>query len=151
MFTPRRAALPFAACLALALASCGGNDSSSSSKASSNPATTASPSSSTTAAAGASGGQTVKLDADPNGGLAFVPSKLTAKAGKVTLDMTNPSSSGLSHGVAIEGHGVDKDGKIVAAGGHSTVTVDLKPGTYEFYCPIPAHKAAGMEGKITVS
>ena len=60
--------------------------------------------------------------------------KLSAKAGKVTLVMKNPSSSGLEHGIAVEGHGVDNDGKIVGLGGTSTVTVKLKKGKYEFYC-----------------
>jgi uncharacterized cupredoxin-like copper-binding protein len=145
-----RAVLSLAACLALALAGCGGDDNDSSS-ASSTPATTSEASSSSTTTTAASGTQAVKLSADPNGGLSFVPTKLTAKAGKVTLDMTNPSSAGIAHGVAVEGHGVDKDGEVVGPGEHSKVTVDLKPGTYEFYCPVPAHKAAGMEGELTVS
>jgi uncharacterized cupredoxin-like copper-binding protein len=150
MLALRRFLLPLASCAALALAGCGGNDnSSSSSKASSTPSTSAS-ATKTTPASG-SAGQTVKLSADPNGGLSFTPKKLTAKAGTVTLDMTNPSSAGIAHGVAIEGHGVDKDGKIVNPGSNSTVTANLKPGTYEFYCPVPAHKAAGMTGEITVS
>jgi uncharacterized cupredoxin-like copper-binding protein len=31
------------------------------------------------------------------------------------------------------------------------VTVDLKPGTYEFYCPVDGHKAGGMKGELTVN
>ena len=62
--------------------------------------------------------------------------------------MANPSP--VPHAIAIEGNGVDKDGQTVATGGHSTVTVDLKPGTYSFYCPVPGHEAAGMKGTLTV-
>ena len=57
----------------------------------------------------------------------------------------------MSHGIGIKTNGVDKDGQIVSPGSKSTVTVNLKPGKYEFYCPIPSHKAAGMTGTLIVS
>jgi plastocyanin len=81
--------------------------------------------------------------------LAFNHKTLTAKHGTVTLVMSNPS--GTQHAIAIEGHGVDKDGKTVGKGGTSRVTVRLKKGTYTFYCPVDGHKAAGMKGKLIVS
>ena len=81
--------------------------------------------------------------------LAFNHKTLTAKHGKVTLVMANPSST--NHGIAVEGHGIDKDGKTVGKNGTSRVTVTLKKGTYTFYCPVDGHKAAGMKGKIVVS
>jgi plastocyanin len=28
--------------------------------------------------------------------------------------------------------------------------VDLKPGEYEYYCPVGNHKAEGMEGTLSV-
>jgi uncharacterized cupredoxin-like copper-binding protein len=96
-------------------------------------------------------GQKLKLEADGDGGLYFEQRHLKAKAGAVTLDMENPSGSGTSHGIAIEGNGVDKDGQVVRPGKESTITVTLKPGTYEYYCPVPSHKAAGMKGKLVVS
>ena len=64
--------------------------------------------------------------------------------------MANPSSTGKQHGIAVEGNGVDKDGQIVAPGSTSKITVTLKPGKYEFYCPVDGHKASGMEGTLTV-
>ena len=68
---------------------------------------------------------------------------------KVTLVMANPSS--FPHAIAVDGHGIDKDGKTVNKGGTSRVTVKLKKGTYTFYCPVDGHEAAGMKGKLIVS
>jgi uncharacterized cupredoxin-like copper-binding protein len=95
-------------------------------------------------------GQTLRLRANAHGKLRFTTERLTAHAGRVTLVMANPRSSGKPHGIAIEGRHVDKDGRIVSPGGTSRVTVTLKKGTYEFYCPVRGHKAAGMEGKLVV-
>ena len=65
--------------------------------------------------------------------------------------MNNPSTSGVPHGIAVEGNGVDQDGKTVQPGGKSTDTLTLKPGTYTFYCPVPGHKEAGMKGTLVVN
>ena len=94
--------------------------------------------------------KTVKLSADASGKLKFNKSKITVTHGKVSFVMKNPSGSGKPHAVAVEGKGIDKDGKTVQPGGTSKVTVTLKKGTYEFYCPVGNHEAAGMKGKITV-
>lgn len=131
------------ALLSLAIAGCGGSSSSSS--------TTSSGAASTQPSGTASGGgQTVKLSADSNGALKFTQTSLSAKSGNVTLDMSNPSSSGVEHGIAIEGNGVDQDGTIVQPGGTATLTANLKPGKYEFYCPFDSHKQQGMTGTLTV-
>jgi uncharacterized cupredoxin-like copper-binding protein len=98
----------------------------------------------------ASGTKTVKLSADASGKLKFNKSKITVTHGKVAFVMKNPSGSGKPHAIAVEGKGLDKDGKTVQPGGTSKITVTLKKGTYEFYCPVDGHKAAGMEGKVTV-
>src|SRR4051794_31080460 len=44
---------------------------------------------------------TLRLTADPHGALRFNTSHLTAKAGRVKLVLTNPSSSGMPHGIAV--------------------------------------------------
>ena len=124
----------------LALAGCGGSDEKSSGSSSS--------SSSSNSSASSGGGETLKLAADKSA-LKFDKSSLTAKAGKVTLEMSNPSQ--LPHAVAIKGNGVDVDGKTVGNGETSTASTDLKPGTYTFYCPVPGHEAAGMKGTLTVN
>ena len=96
-------------------------------------------------------GEVVNVMASPHGRLRFTMTQATvARPGTVTLRMANPSSAGIKHGIAIEGHGVDRDGPIVAPGKTSTVTVTLKKGTYTYYCPVPGHEQAGMKGTLTV-
>ena len=48
-----------------------------------------------------------------------------------------------------KGKGVEEETKTVT-GGSADVTVDLKAGKYEFYCPVDGHRQAGMEGTLTV-
>ena len=94
---------------------------------------------------------TAKLRANANGAFKYNKSKLTVPAGTVKFKFKNPASSGLKHGLEIEGHGIEKRAKNVKPGKSSSVTVKLKAGkTYEFYCPVDGHHAAGMEGKIVV-
>jgi plastocyanin len=141
---------------AVGVAGCGGSSSSSTSSSPSSAATsstsTASAASSSAPASGgaaASGGaQTLHLAAATSQ-LVFNVKALKAKAGTVTLSMSNPST--LAHGVAIQGHGVNATGKIVSQGGVSAVTAKLAPGTYTFYCPVPGHRQAGMQGTLVVT
>jgi plastocyanin len=131
-----------------AVAGCGGgsNNSSSSSSTTSTTDTTTAPAKTTPSGGG--GATTLKVDADPSGALKFTKSSLSAKAGKVTVDMDNPSP--VQHGVGIKGNGIQQVGNAVGKGGVSTVTANLKAGTYEFYCPVDAHEQAGMKGTLTV-
>jgi plastocyanin len=73
---------------------------------------------------------------------------LEERAGRVTIEMANPSS--VRHNVSIEGGGVDREGETVGEGGRSTVSVKLRPGQYDFYCSVPGHRQGGMEGTLTV-
>ena len=79
--------------------------------------------------------------------LKFDKTELTAKAGKVTITMDNPSD--IPHDVEIEGPDVEA-GETVGKGEKSIATADLKAGEYDFYCAVGNHRAAGMEGKLTV-
>lgn len=80
--------------------------------------------------------------------LAFNTTSLTAKAGKVTIDFRNPSA--IPHNVVIEQNGKELAGFEPIASGEESETAELKPGTYTFYCSVPGHREAGMEGTLTV-
>jgi plastocyanin len=99
------------------------------------------------ASSGGGGATKLKLTADPDGGLTFDKTELTTKPGKVTITMDNPSD--VPHAVEVEGNGVEEETKTLT-NGTADVTVDLKAGKYEFYCPVDGHKEAGMEGTLTV-
>lgn len=95
------------------------------------------------------GGSTLTFEADPDGELAYTTTQASTEAGEVTIDFNNPQS--LTHDVAIE----DSSGKTVAqtdliGAEETSTTADLKPGTYTFYCSVPGHREAGMEGTLTV-
>jgi plastocyanin len=137
----------------LALAGCGSSSSSSTSSSTSTPASTPTTSSSTTSSTPAAGTEApssaLSLAANPEGELKYDKTSLTAKAGAVSIAFTNTSP--LGHNVTIEAAG----GKIVGAtptfqGGSKTLSVNLKPGTYKFFCSVPGHRMAGMEGTLTV-
>jgi uncharacterized cupredoxin-like copper-binding protein len=130
------------ALVALAATGCGSSSSSSSSASTPAPA----PAPASTSGGGAS--SNVSLAADPSGALKFDKTALAAKAGNVTITMNNPSP--VPHAIAVDGSGVSKSGQTVTMGGKSTITVSLKAGTYKFFCPVDGHRAAGMEGTLTV-
>ncbi len=92
--------------------------------------------------------QVVEIDVAQSG-FAFTKTTATAKAGNVELRSMNPQS--VSHDISIQGNGVDEHGNLVSGGGVSTVTANLKPGTYTFFCSVPGHEQAGMKGTLTVS
>jgi len=128
---------------AAVIAGCGGDDNEESAA---TPTATQAPADDSGSSSG--GGATLKFSAPADGSLKFDQKDATAKAGKVTVDFANPSST--PHAVEIEGNGVEEETETVTSGDAPPITVDLKPGTYEFYCPVPGHREAGMEGKLTV-
>lgn len=55
------------------------------------------------------------------------------------------------HALAIQGAGVDEESDTIEPGGRSEeMTVTLRPGTYEVWCPVGNHRAMGMELTLTV-
>lgn len=128
----------------LVLAACGGGngDTSGASGYASSPA--AAPS-----ADNGAGGSAVAIAADPTGELAFADTQVIATSGTDTIRFENESP--IPHNVEIE----DEAGAEVAAtetisGSSTSTAADLEPGTYTFYCSVPGHREAGMEGTLTV-
>ena len=135
--------------LAIMAAGCGGDDNGDSGSSSSSSSDTSTTEQSSGGGGGGGAAQTLKLSADPSGALKFDKSSLTAKAGKVTIVLDNPSS--LPHAVEIEGNGVEEESGTIGEGETTKVTATVKPGKYEYYCPVDGHKAAGMTGELTVN
>jgi plastocyanin len=101
------------------------------------------------AAKGGGGAASTTLDLEASETeLAYDTTNLSAKAGKVTIDFKNPSA--LEHNVVIEQNGKELAGFEPIAQGEASESAELKPGTYTFYCSVPGHREAGMQGTLTV-
>jgi len=135
-------------------AGCGGSSSSSTSSTTESsaaaPSTSTATSSSSAAAPAPSGAaQVLKLAADPSGGLSYDTTTLTAHPGKVTIEFTNMAS--IEHNVTVSSSsGSDIGATPTFSGATKSLTVDVKAGTYTFFCSVPGHRQAGMQGTLTV-
>jgi plastocyanin len=139
------AVLVVAAVAALGLAACGGGDDNNDTTAASTPPAT------TPAGGGGGGGaaSTVDISTPSGSDLAFDQKDVSAKSGNVTVSFDNKQAT--PHDVVIE----DSSGQELAktdliSSQTSTTTADLQPGTYTFFCDVPGHREAGMEGTLTV-
>jgi plastocyanin len=113
------------------------------------PAATTAPAATTPATAPAAGGKTTGLKlASAGAQLAYDTKQLSAPAGTVSIAFTN--SAPLEHNVTIAQGSTILGATPTFAGGSRTLTLKLKPGTYTFYCSVPGHRQAGMEGTLTV-
>jgi uncharacterized cupredoxin-like copper-binding protein len=73
----------------------------------------------------------------------------TLKAGKYTFEVKNDGK--VPHNLVVQGTGVQESTSDLAPGKSESLTVELKPGTYDFFCSIPGHKQLGMDQKVTVT
>jgi plastocyanin len=136
------AVLAVAALAVLGLAACGGGGDNNETTAAATPATTA-------PAAGGGGGSTVDISTPSGSTLAFEQKDVSAKAGSVTISFDNMQA--LQHDVKVEdSSGKELGGTDLVSSGTATATVNLTPGTYTFFCSVPGHREAGMEGTLTV-
>jgi plastocyanin len=114
------------------LAGCGSNDSSSDSAG--------------TTTSGSGSGSAIPVSLQD---FSIDPSTISPRSGgTVTFSVVNKGPS--PHALEIDGNGVEEETETLSTGDHADLTVDLKPGTYEIYCPIGDHRARGMEGKLVV-
>src|SRR6267142_2486734 len=77
-------------------------------------------------------------------------SEATIAAGPVTFTVTNGGS--IPHAFEVEGAGIERETELIQPGSTATLTLTLKPGTYEAYCPVgeDSHKKLGMETHLKV-
>jgi len=74
----------------------------------------------------------------------------TLTAGKYTFDLKNDGH--IPHDLTINGPGVsNQKTPVISPGKTAKLTVELKSGSYDFYCSVPGHKQAGMDVKVMVS
>jgi plastocyanin len=92
-------------------------------------------------------GGTVKLAADPTQ-IAYTTKSLSSKPGKVTIDFNNPAP--IQHDVAVAKGSQELVKSPLISQSSTSVSADLAPGKYVFYCTVPGHRQAGMQGTLTV-
>ncbi len=80
----------------------------------------------------------------------ITPATLSLDAGSYTFTAINEGT--ISHALELTGNGIDGHTPDLAfAPGHSEgFTVTLKPGTYQFFCPVDGHQGLGMQGTLVV-
>ena len=72
----------------------------------------------------------------------------TLRAGRVAFNVENGGKE--DHAFEIEGNGIEQKSEILSRGNSASLEVDLKPGTYTVYCPVPGHADKGMKKTVTV-
>ena len=77
-------------------------------------------------------------------------SQHTITAGPATFTIANVGS--IPHAFEVEGQGIEQETAVIQPGASATLTLTLKPGTYEVYCPVgeDSHKKLGMETDLKV-
>ncbi|HEY2093560.1 MAG TPA: hypothetical protein VGJ81_16925 [Thermoanaerobaculia bacterium] len=74
----------------------------------------------------------------------------TLPSGPMTLNIANGGKE--DHSLVIDGNGFHAFlPEPLKRGDRATLDIDLKPGTYQVYCPVEGHKGKGMSKTVTVT
>jgi plastocyanin len=92
----------------------------------------------------------IEVEADPDGDLDFDVDEVVSPPGNTNFVFQNPQSVG--HDLAVETAAGKQQGKTeIVKEDMAWVRLYLPPGTsYVFYCSVPGHREAGMEGTIAI-
>jgi uncharacterized cupredoxin-like copper-binding protein len=124
----------------------GGGNAASASTSDSSPSSSAASAAASSSADGQSSPTMVQVTAKE---YALSLSTTSFMPGTYTFQLTNAGTT--THGLEIDGPGVeDQKADLTTPGSSSSITVTLKAGKYEIYCPVPGHRELGMESDITV-
>jgi plastocyanin len=93
-------------------------------------------------------GRALALAADPGGALRFDKTRAAVLSGRVTVRLTNDSTT--EHNVTIAQGSKTLGATKTITKSTDTLALDLTPGDYVFFCSVPGHRQAGMQGTLTV-
>jgi plastocyanin len=100
------------------------------------------------AAAPPATGKTFTIAADPSGALRFDKTRAAVQTGRVTVNFTNDSD--VQHNVTIAEGSKTLGATKTIVKSTDTLSISLAPGDYTFFCSVPGHRQAGMQGTLTV-
>jgi plastocyanin len=92
-------------------------------------------------------GTTFTIAADPTGQLRYDKSRAAVKSGRVTVDFTNDSD--IQHNLTIAEGGKELGATKTIVRSKGNLSISLAPGEYVYYCSVPGHRQAGMQGVLT--
>jgi uncharacterized cupredoxin-like copper-binding protein len=131
------------------LTACSSGGGSGGSSAADDSTTSSSPSTDAGSSSGAEAGsatQTVEVSATE---FKLALATTNFSPGTYTFQMSDDGHA--THAIEIQGPGVDgKKSGTVGPGGTASLTVTLQKGTYDLWCPVANHRAAGMQTTLTV-
>lgn len=93
----------------------------------------------------------VEVTAEDTQAFRFVLSRASVPAGKVIIEFINHGQDEHNMHV-LEGTEGEEQGALAntTPGAHPSLSLQLRPGSYTFFCSIPGHEAAGMKATLVV-